>query len=60
MKELNISFLSDGKPQAIVKVSMYKISTIKQSGVKTLEWDILNPNRLINLEINNKRRISIT
>ena len=26
---------------------------------KTLEWDILNPNRLINLEIKNKRRTSI-
>ena len=23
--------------------------------MKTLEWDILNPNLLINLEINNKR-----
>jgi len=28
-------------------------------GAETLEWDILNPDRLINLEINNKRRISI-
>ena len=26
--------------------------------LKALEWDILNPNRLINLEINNKRRTS--
>ena len=26
--------------------------------LKTLEWDILNPDRLINLEINNKRRTS--
>ena len=27
--------------------------------LKTLEWDILNSDRLINLEINNKRRTSI-
>ena len=27
--------------------------------LKTLEWDILNPDRLINLEIDNKRRTSI-
>ena len=29
------------------------------SELKTLEWDILNPDRLINPEINNKRRTSI-
>ena len=27
--------------------------------LKTLEWDILNLNRFINMEINNKRRTSI-
>ena len=27
--------------------------------LKTLEWDTLNPDRLINLEINNKRRTNI-
>ena len=27
--------------------------------LKTLEWDILNLDRLINLEINNKRRTNI-
>ena len=27
--------------------------------LKTLEWNILNPDRLINLEINNMRRTSI-
>ena len=27
--------------------------------LKTLEWDILNPDRSINLEINYKRRTSI-
>ena len=30
-----------------------------QPELKTLEWNILNPDRLINLEINNKRRTSI-
>ena len=29
------------------------------SELGTLEWDILNPDRLINMEINNKRRTSI-
>ena len=28
-------------------------------GMKTLEWNILYPDRLINLEIKNKRRTSI-
>ncbi len=32
---------------------------IKHPELKTLEWDILNPDRLINLEINNKRRTSV-
>jgi len=27
--------------------------------LKSLEWNIFNPNRLINLEINNKWRTSI-
>jgi len=31
----------------------------KLSELKTLERDIINPDRLINLEINNKRRTSI-
>jgi len=33
----------------------------KEQELKTLEWDwdIHNPDRLINLEINNKRRTSI-
>ena len=30
---------------------------LKNLGI--LEWDILNPDRLINLAINNKRRTSI-
>ena len=39
-------------------------STIKHypdvicSELKTLEWDILNPDRIINLEIKNERRTS--
>ena len=28
------------------------------SELKTLEWDILNPDRIINLEIKNERRTS--
>ena len=32
---------------------------LKQSELKTFEWDILNPNQSINLEINNKKRTSI-
>ena len=31
----------------------------KKTELKTLECDILNPDRLINLEINKKRRTSI-
>ena len=27
--------------------------------LKTLEWEILNPDKLTNLQINNKRRTSI-
>jgi len=34
-------------------------SSLVKPELKTLEWDILNPDRLINLEINNKRRTSI-
>ena len=30
----------------------------KVTEFKTLEWDILNPDRLINMEINIKRRTS--
>ena len=33
-------------------------SKVFSSELKTLEWDILNPHRLINLEINYKRRTS--
>ena len=29
------------------------------SELKTLDWDILNPDRLINLELKNKKRTSI-
>ena len=34
-------------------------SKVPSSELKTLEWNILNPDRWINLEINNKRRTSI-
>ena len=47
-----------------VKTSLQKslqnfIAKIIQSELKTLEWDILNLDRLINLKITNKRRTSI-
>ena len=35
------------------------LSEVMSSELKTLEWDILNPDRLINLEINDKRRTSV-
>ena len=33
-------------------------SKVFSSELKTLEWDILNPDRIINLEIKNERRTS--
>ena len=33
---------------------------VQVSELGTLEWDILNPDQLINLEINNNRITSIT
>ena len=36
-----------------------RISHLKVPRLKTLEWDILNPDRLNNLEINNKMRTSV-
>ena len=35
-----------------------QISIIMILELKTLEWDILNPDRIINLEIKNERRTS--
>ena len=32
---------------------------LKETELKTFEWDILNPDRIINLEIKNERRTSI-
>ena len=36
----------------------FKYQKFTQPELKSLEWDILNPDRLINLEINNKRTTS--
>ena len=36
-----------------------KTAKIVQSELRTLEWDIRNPDQLIILEIKNKRRTSI-
>jgi len=41
------------KVGSIGKVS---IRVLMCSELKTLEWDILNPDRIINLEIKNERR----
>ena len=38
--------------------SMIHNTEVWTSELKTLEWDILNPDLLIKLEINNKRRTS--
>ena len=46
---------SVNKKTCVSKKDMDKNST----ELKTFEWDILNPDLLINLEINNKRRTSI-
>ena len=44
----------------IYSLQIWKIlAAFIKSELKTLEWDILNPDRLINLEIKNKRRTSI-
>ena len=41
-------------------VNIYNIKYIQtELKTKVLEWDILNPDQLINLEINNKRKTSI-
>ena len=45
-----------------VDQALNPIPTIQKfpcSELKTLEWDMPNPDWLINLEINNKRRTSI-
>ena len=38
---------------------IWNIQRSTTSELKTLEWDVFNPDQLINLEINNKRRTSI-
>ena len=38
--------------------SFLDFTTNIYSELKTLEWDILNPDRIINLEIKNERRTS--
>ena len=40
--------------------TVYTVHTVHivHTELKTLEWDILNPDRIINLEIKNERRTS--
>ena len=42
-----------------VTVPPHLLVTAEKPELKTLDYDILNPDRSINLEINNKRRTSI-
>ena len=41
------------------KLINYDFCPNERARAEKIEWDILNPDRLINLEINNKRRTSI-
>ena len=41
------------------KRSILYVLSIVRTELGTFKWDILNPDRLINLEINNKRRTGI-
>ena len=38
---------------------IHSLDILKLYRAENFEWDILNPDQLINLEINNKRRTSI-
>ena len=40
----------------LTKFTTYPLKPLSE--LKTLEWDILNPDRIINLEIKNERRTS--
>ena len=54
-----LGFLSEPAQRSILnKVSTYSLQISKCHELKTLEWDILNPDLLINPEINNMRRTS--
>ena len=39
---------------AILEYNKENLQNILVFGTETLEWDILNPDQLINLELNNK------
>ena len=54
-KQYLISRLRKRVDQALIPIS----TILKFSALETLEWDNLNPDRLINLEIMKKRRSSI-
>ena len=44
---------------ALFLLNLFIVLVFNTTWLKTLEWDILNPDRLINLEINNTRKTSI-
>ena len=52
-KKLKVSTLD-------IRIKQIKLShpKVPSSELKTFEWDILNPDRIINLEIKNERRTS--
>ena len=41
------------------QISKFQVGCVNSPELKTLEWNILNPDRLINLEFKNKGRTSI-
>ena len=43
---------------SFTEVKYWKCSVKMCSELKTFEWDILNPDRIINLEIKNERKTS--
>ena len=56
--------LTSNKPTKIILLDFIVFECLHLSGIeppelKTKEWDILNPDQLINLEIKKKRRSSI-
>ena len=42
-----------------IRLKIWANKMLKRPELETLEWDILNPDRFINLEINNKESTSI-
>ena len=54
----NKSFKSDKSNKSYQLGQLDQSDQLDQSELKTFEWDILNPDQIINLEIKNERRTS--